>query len=113
MKQDHDRRDFLKSGAAGLAGFALFGNMRLETLAKSDDDPFPELVETTIGELQARMRSGQLTSRRIVEMYIDRIRIIDPKLRSVIEVNPDALSIADRLDRERRRGKMRSMLHGI
>ena len=77
------------------------------------DDPFPELIEVTISDLQTKMRTGQLTSRRLVEMYLERIKQIDGKLRSVIETNPDALAIADRLDKERKRGKSRSMLHGI
>ncbi len=75
--------------------------------------PFPELVEVTIVDLQARMRSGQLTARRLTEMYIERIRQIDTKTRSVVEINPDALTIADQLDKERKRGKVRSPMHGI
>ena len=109
----HDRREFLKSGVTGLAVAAIFGNVKAEANAISGDELFPELVETTITELQAKMRTGQLTSRRIVEMYIARIREIDPKLRSVIQVNPEAIAIADQMDRERKRKKVRSMLHGI
>jgi amidase len=72
--------------------------------------------EATIAELQAAMQAGTLTSRRLVEAYIQRIRQIDlsgVQLNSVIEVNPDALAIADRLDRERRRSGPRGPLHGI
>ncbi|MFN6962346.1 MAG: amidase [Pyrinomonadaceae bacterium] len=112
--KDQNRRDFIKTGLAGFAALSLFGRA---DGASADilmqQDPYPELVEATIGDLQAKMRAGQLTSRRLVEMYLERIEKIDPKLRSVIETNPDALAIADGLDRERRRGKMRSMLHGI
>ena len=112
-KQDQGRREFLKSGAVGLAGVAIFGRARGEMKPAAVNDPFPELIEITIPQLQAKMRAKQLTSRRIVEMYLERIRQIDPKLRSVIEVNPEALVIADKMDAERRRGKVRSMLHGI
>lgn len=112
-KHDRDRREFLKIGAAGLAGLALSRSMRGAMLNGTPDDPFPELVEVTISELQAKMRAGQMTSRRLVEMYFERIKLIDGKLRSVIELNPDALSIADQLDKERKRGKLRSPLHGI
>ena len=112
-KRKQDRREFLKNGAAGLAGFMLLGSMETETIAEDENDPYRELVEITIGELQAKMRSGALTSRRLVEMYSERIRRIDLKLKSVVEINPDALTIADGLDRERKRGKVRSMLHGI
>ena len=78
-----------------------------------DGDPYPELVEVTIGELQAKMKSGKLTSRRLTEMYLERIKQVDTKTHSVLEINPDALAIADQMDKERKKGKLRSMLHGI
>ena len=112
-KKSQNRREFLKAGAAGLAAIALFRDSRGEMITFADGDPFPELVEVTIGELQAKMKSGQLTSRRLVEMYLERIKQVDTKTRSVIEINPDALAIADQLDKERKRGHVRSMLHGI
>jgi amidase len=62
------------------------------------------------------MKSGQLTSRSITEMYLKRIDEIDrngPAVNSVIELNPDALSIADAMDAERKSGKVRGPLHGI
>jgi amidase len=76
-------------------------------------EPHAELSEVTIVELQTKMKSGDLSARRLTEMYLERIREIDPKLRSVIETNPDALKIAEKLDKERKRGKVRGMLHGI
>ena len=103
----------MKTGAAGLAGLALFGNMKGEMTSTAHHEPFPELVEITIADLQAKMRSGELTSHKIVEMYLERIKHLDTKLHSVIEVNPEALAIADGLDKERKRGKVRSMLHGV
>jgi amidase len=75
-----------------------------------------ELDELTIGELQQAMAAGRYTSRRLVEMYTRRIEQIDrsgPALRSVIELNPDAASIAGALDAERTAGKLRGPLHGI
>lgn len=77
--------------------------------------PF-ELDEATVASLQAAMVSGRYTSRRLVELYSERIKTIDrsgPTLRSVIELNPDAAAIADRLDAERRAGRVRGPLHGI
>jgi amidase len=74
------------------------------------------LEEATIAELQARMESGEMTSKQIVEAYIARIEEIDrsgPTLRSVLEVNPDALKIAEELDRERAEKGPRGPLHGI
>jgi amidase len=75
-----------------------------------------ELNEITVDELQEKMRSGVYTSRSITKLYLDRIEAIDkkgPALNAVIEVNPDALAIADELDKERKQGKLRGPLHGI
>ena len=78
-------------------------------------DDFP-LLEASIDDLQLKMERGEVTSSSLVEMYLDRIGKIDSngvQLNSVIELNPDALSIATRLDQERKNGKVRSPLHGI
>ncbi|MFM9904774.1 MAG: amidase [Pyrinomonadaceae bacterium] len=112
-KEKQNRREFLKTGAAGLAAIALFRNAKGEIVTIPDGDPFQELVEVNITELQAKMKSGQLTSRRLTEMYLERIKQIDTKTRSVLELNPDALAIADQMDKERKKGKIRSMMHGI
>jgi amidase len=69
--------------------------------------------EASIEELQASMASGSLTSRAVTEAYLARIETVDPRLRSVLETNPDALGIADALDAERRSGRVRGPLHGI
>jgi amidase len=77
--------------------------------------PFP-LEEATAAQLQAWMASGRYTSRQIAETYLRRIEDLDragPALRSVIELNPDALTIADALDAERRAGRVRGPMHGI
>ena len=78
--------------------------------------PAFNLTETTIADLQRRMETGQDTARSLVQKYLARIDAIDrhgPALRSVIETNPDALTIADRLDAERRSKGPRGPLHGI
>ncbi len=75
-----------------------------------------ELEEATIDQLQAGMAAGRYTARQIAEGYLARIEAIDrsgPTLRSVIETSPDALEIADALDRERREKGPRGALHGI
>jgi amidase len=59
------------------------------------------------------MESGKYTARSLVEKYLVRIEAIDDKLNSIIELNPDALAIADKLDEERKTGKVRGPLHGI
>ena len=111
--KNQNRRDFIRAGAAGLAAFALFGNAKGEMISFADGDPYPELVEVTIAELQAKMKSGKLTARKLTEMYLERIKHIDSKTNSVLELNPDALAIADAMDKERKKGKVRGPLHGI
>jgi amidase len=77
--------------------------------------PF-ELEEATIAALQEAMASGRRTSRDLVELYLRRIEEIDrsgPALRAVIELNPEALAIAEDLDRERKQKGPRGPLHGV
>ncbi|MCU1290112.1 MAG: amidase [Acidobacteria bacterium] len=108
--EKQNRREFLQTSAAGIAALSL----SKDTLAASAAlEPNMELNEITISELQAKLKSGELTAKKLAEKYIERIREIDPKLRSVIEINPDAIAIAEQLDKERRKGKIRGMLHGI
>ena len=74
------------------------------------------LDETTLADLQQAMQSGRQTAHSIAEMYLSRIDEIDkhgPAVNSVIEINPDALAIADALDRERKEKGPRCPLHGI
>jgi amidase len=116
------RRNFLKTGS--LAGLTLTaaaaGSCNLTTSEKKENaspklDDFA-LSELTIGMLQQKMQSKEYTSRSITELYLKRIEAIDkngPKLNSVIELNPDALAIADAMDKERSAGKVRGPLHGI
>ena len=75
-----------------------------------------ELDEVTINELQEGMRSGKLSARSLTNKYLERIDDVDkngPAINSVIELNPDALAIADSLDRERKSKGARGPLHGI
>jgi amidase len=74
------------------------------------------LEEAGIADLQQRMKAGELTAHAITQLYLDRIAAIDksgPAINAIIELNPDALAIADRLDVERKSGKVRGPLHGI
>ncbi|MDX2059983.1 MAG: amidase, partial [Gemmatimonadales bacterium] len=78
-------------------------------------DPF-ELAEITIAGLQEGYQSGRWTARQVTEMYLARIESVDrrgPGVNSVIEINPDAIAIADGLDRERKDGRTRGPLHGV
>lgn len=79
------------------------------------DAPFP-YAEASISELGTLMGRGELDSRTLTRAYLDRIAAIDhagPRLRSVLELNPDALKDAGKLDDERRAGRLRGPLHGI
>jgi amidase len=102
-----DRRNFL--GTAGVAGAALLLGQR-GSFAMNQT---VELEEATVVDLQSAMAAGHTSARKITEGYLARIADIDKRLNSVIELNPDALSIADAMDSERRSGKIRSPLHGI
>jgi amidase len=111
-----DRRAFLQS--AVVAGAArgipeITGGGRQAPPAQV---PGFELDEATIATLSEGMSSGRWTARRITEQYLARIAAVDqagPNLRSVLEINPDALAIADQLDAERRASGPRGALHGI
>jgi amidase len=75
-----------------------------------------DLEETTIRALLQDQQSGRRTARQIAEQYLARIQALDrrgPSLGAMIEVNPDALAIADTLDAQRRASGLRGPLHGI
>ena len=107
----------LAAGGSALPTVAAGGPAKAaDATAAAAGVPAFKFEEATIAELQAAMRAGTLTSRHLVEAYVQRIRQIDLggiQLNSVIEVNPDALAIADQLDRERRGQGPRGPLHGI
>jgi amidase len=80
------------------------------------DVPAFELDEISISDLQDAMKSGKYTAHSIAEKYLNRIPSLDqhgPAINSIIEINPDALAIADAMDKERHAGKLRGPLHGI
>ncbi|MBO0796409.1 MAG: amidase, partial [Ktedonobacteraceae bacterium] len=72
-----------------------------------------QLEEITIAGLQAAMSKGQISSGQLTASYIERITQLDSTLHSIIEVNPDALTIAEEMDRERKEQGPRGPLHGI
>ncbi|WML38427.1 amidase family protein [Neobacillus sp. OS1-2] len=71
------------------------------------------LEETTISEIQEKLASGELTSKELVLLYLHRISRYDKELHSILEINPDALQIAEALDTERKKKGPRGLLHGI
>jgi amidase len=115
------RRGFIRTGLSGGLLMAALPGGTLVGETRPPGRPLPgvkasELDEKTIGDLADGMKSGRYTARSVTESYIAQIEAIDrggPSLRSVIELNPDALSIADGLDRERKEKGPRGPLHGI
>jgi amidase len=74
------------------------------------------LIEATVDSIREALAEGEITSRQLAQLYIDRINAYDrigPSLTSVQNLNPAALSEADRLDAERRSGQVRGPLHGV
>ena len=126
-KSDPSRRKFLQAAftAGGTAAlYPALGAGRIVT--PPGESPAPEikpfeLEEVTIAELQDGMKSGKFTARSLVEKYLARIDEVDkpaadkggPALNAIIELNPDALSIAQALDQERKAKGPRGPLHGI
>ncbi|MEP6719047.1 MAG: amidase [bacterium] len=113
------RRKFLKSAALASA---LVVSKPASLLAKNipvKPEYAPkdfDLEELTISDLQEGMKSGKWTAQSLARKYIERINDIDrggPKINSVIELNPEALAIAETLDQERKQGRLRGPLHGI
>ncbi|MFI5168366.1 MAG: amidase [Thermoanaerobaculales bacterium] len=116
------RRELLQIGVAG--GIAAVASAAVPVLARGTGGPqgapgaVPdfEFEEATITALQALMQAGKLSARSLAEAYLARITAVDrqgPTLRSVIEVNSEALDIADKLDAERKAGRLHGVLHGI
>ena len=109
------RRNFLQLGALAGGAAAVTGGRPLRT-ARAEVPAQGDLTDATVAELQAAMTAGQVTSFSLVNAYLTRIANLDqagPKVNSIIEVNPDAQAIAQKLDVERRAGRVRGPLHGI
>jgi amidase len=118
-----NRRNFIKNTSAVSLATSSLAFTACSTDKQTDrptaDEGFADefaLNEMTVVELQKKMKEGVYTSVDLTRLYLDRIKAIDkdgPGLHSVIETNPDALTIAGALDEERKAGKVRGPLHGI
>jgi amidase len=114
------RRNFFKTAVLGggtlaLAPFSSCVQPAIKSESSVNYADF-ELNEWTISQLQEQMSSGKMTSEEITRKYLDRIELVNingPELRAVIEMNPEAIKIAQELDIERMVGKLRGPLHGI
>jgi amidase len=123
LRSNASRRDFVKTAMLGSAAVTLTPLYPALAAARETANPAPasevrpfELDELTITDLQDGMKSGKYTARSLVEKYSTRIDEIDkhgPAVNSVIELNPEALAIADQLDQERKTKGSRGPLHGI
>lgn len=117
----HDRRSVLRAGAGATTAAAVAlattgkASAASQTRVANVNRPHRDVEEMTIAEMSAAMAAGTLTSLRLVDKYLVRIRRLDRPLdlRSVIEVNPRARTIAKRRDLERKNGELRGPLHGI
>ena len=110
-----ERRDFVRIGVAGTVSGSVAGTSVLAQAAPSKTAP-AAILEAGVHAQGQAMRAGKLTAHELASRYLARIAAIDragPRLRSVIEINPDALEIARERDRERNAGKLRGPLHGI
>ncbi len=110
------RREFLRTAAVGAAGAVLGPELLTAQTGTGSEIPSFELDEVSLAALRQGLASGQYTARSLAEKYVARIEAIDrlgPKLKAVLELNPDAMAIADEMDQERRTKGPRSPLHGI
>ncbi|HET6999839.1 MAG TPA: amidase family protein, partial [Puia sp.] len=115
-----DRRKFLRNGSLTGIGLTTVGSWSrtFGTVGSTVPEKVSSLnlEEITVSELQKKMQNGEETSVSITKAYLERIKEIDkagPMLNSVIELNPESISIAEALDTERKNGKIRGPLHGI
>jgi amidase len=111
------RRDFVRLGvSAGVVAGAAAGMAQAAGAANAQAGATASILDAGVREQQAQMAAGKLSSKSLVQQYLARIAAIDkagPRINAVIELNPDALAIAEELDRERKGGKLRGPLHGI
>src|ERR1700686_316298 len=117
-----NRRTFVRHSVVGGVGLASAGittagkETSPSSSATSTPPPAFELDELTLAELQSGMASGKYSAHSLARKYLDRIDNVDkhgPAINSVLELNPDALSIAADLDKERKAKGPRGPLHGI
>lgn len=110
-----DRRRFIQHSTIGILGYSFLSSTVGKGLADDIRD-INSLNEVTIDQLQAYMKSGRYSAEQITRLYLNRIAQLDkkgPALNAIIELNPDAIAIAKARDLERKKGQVRSPLHGI
>jgi len=119
MSTEFGRRDFFRRSVLGstlvasAASESVIGGSRERKRLFSEPDNVPALEEASIADLRSAISSERQTARSFAEAYVERIDALDrrgPTLRSVIEINPDVLNIAEALDRDE---APRGPLHGV
>ena len=119
---NRSRRTFLKSSLMGGVSAAVVPALAAERSGpprpapRAAQVPAFEFDEISLADLRDGMKAGKYSARSIAEKYLARIDAVDkkgPAINAIIELNPDALAIADALDKERKSGKVRGPLHGI
>ncbi|HRA40807.1 MAG TPA: amidase [Pyrinomonadaceae bacterium] len=104
------RREFL--GISALGGISIFVANANDLNAEAVPVEVP-IEEATVAELQSAMQSGKITSESITKWYLARIKAIDSKINSIIELDPDAIANARKSDRARLKKSVLGPLHGI
>jgi len=111
------RRNFLQLGAAAGAGASFTGALTFPVPSEAQtSSASTAFSEASIKDMQGAMKSGATSSVELTTFYLNRISAIDqkgPGLNSVIEINPDALAMAQASDAARRKGKAQGILQGI
>uniref|UniRef100_M1BM15 Amidase family protein n=1 Tax=Solanum tuberosum TaxID=4113 RepID=M1BM15_SOLTU len=93
----------------------LFISLILSNFSNKTEAKTFSFKETTIDDIHKAFKQNKLTSRQLVEFYLNEIQRSNPILKGIIEVNPDALILADKADQERKSNASKSLsrLHGI
>jgi amidase len=108
-----NRRNFIQLGTIAASGVLIEEDVMAADAKKSNT---LDVVEASVAQLREAMSAGTISGKKLTELYLARIKAIDksgPKLNAVIELNPDALAIAEALDLERAKKGPRGPLHGI
>src|SRR5436309_9256528 len=116
------RREFLRRSTMGGSAWLIAGSWSgsaadpRATPARRHDRKAFAPAEMSVAELQRGIASGRFTAAVLVRRYLKRIEQVDrhgPRLNAVIELNPDALAIAEALDQERKSKGVRGPMHGL
>ncbi len=110
------RREFFKISSIGLTlpVTNIFGSSITESKKGLNLDE--SMLEITISDLQKKIKNNQINAKDITRYYLNRIKEIDkagPKLNAILELNPDAMKIAENLDRIYAKSGSVGPLHGI